>query len=530
METTGHPEIARAASIVSAATLASRILGFVRDMLIARTFGAGLATDAFFVAFRFPSTLRELLGEGALSAAFIPVFTECLTRKGLQAARALARKALTLGALALAGAAAGGILLAPWLVRIMAPGFAGIPEKLQLTIHLTRLMFPYILFVGLAALLMGMLNSAGHFLTPALSPVMLNLAMIAATLFLPDHLAVPIVALALGVLVGGLGQVLLQVPPALRRGFSLTPRLDVADPDLQRIRRLMAPAVAGLSVTQVNLFIGSFLASFLPQGSISHLTYAFRLIQFPIGVFGVALAAPLLPALSGAAAQGRGEDFSRTLQVTVRTGLLIAVGTTAGLLVYARPIVHVLFEGGRFTPADSEATAWVLRLYSVGLCGYISNRLLVPAYYARHDVRTPVRFGMAAVAANAAFSVVLMWPLGAGGLALSTALASGANLAQLVTGLRRRGDLGRGGAGRGFGIFLGRLLLAAAALALTATLLLAVVPPAGGSGFAGKAALLLLEVGVAGGVYLGTAHLLGCEEIRRIWRAMWSRPRKPGIL
>jgi len=302
MEQEQPDRIARAAGVVSAATLLSRVLGFIRDMIIARAFGAGTATDAFFAAFRLPNMLRELLGEGALSAAFIPVFSESMTKKGRGAAWRLVWSVLILLGVVLVLISVAGILLAPLLIQLIAPGFQSIPAKLNLAVLLARMMFPYILFVGLAALLMAILNAQGHFATPALSPSMLNLAMIGCALFLAPHIDPPILALAIGVLLGGAGQLVIQIPVAWRRGMRAHQELNLRDPDIGRIARLMAPGVAGLAITQVNVFIGTFLASFLAEGSISILYYAFRLIQFPIGVFGVAIATAAFPAMAKQAA------------------------------------------------------------------------------------------------------------------------------------------------------------------------------------------------------------------------------------
>lgn len=507
----GHVrQIASAAGVVSAATLFSRLLGFVRDMAIAWLFGAGMLADAFFVAFRIPSTLRELLGEGALSAAFIPTFTRTATREGRDAAWDLASAVMGTLVVVLAGVTLLGVLLAPVIVRLLAPGFAEVPGKLHLTVQLLQVMFPYIFLVGLAALFMAILNSLGHFLAPALSPTMLNIAMIAAALLVAPHASNPVLPLAIAVLVGGAGQLLIQVPSALARGWR--PRLRVAprDPRVWHVARLMAPGVAGLAITQINVFVGTLLASFLAQGSVAALTYAFRLVQFPIGVIGVAIATGALPVMAASMAKDAVGEMKGALQGSLRLAFFLTLPAIVGLIVFRVPILHVLFERGAFTRPVTVLTAEILVGYSLGLTFYIGNRILAPAFYAMHDTRTPVTTGMLAVAVNIAASLLLMGRLGATGLALATAVASASNFLLLFTRLRGRiGLLG----GR-------RLLLAAARVAL------ACVPMAVWGALAQgwwdvlavpralpKAALLCGEMAVAVALFATAAAALRCEEV-----------------
>ncbi len=431
-------QIASAAGVVSLATLASRVLGFVRDMALAWLFGAGMMADAFFVAFRIPSTLRELLGEGALSAAFIPTFTRTSTREGRDAAWGLASAVMGTLMVVLAAVTTLGILLAPIIVHVLAPGFAADPAKVLLTIRLLRIMFPYIFLVGLAALFMAILNSLGHFLTPALSPIMLNLAIILAVLLVAPRVSHPIVPVAVAVVVGGAGQLLVQLPAALARGWR--PRFQVAprDPGVRHIGRLMLPGVLGLAVTQVNVFVGTLLASLLPQGSVAVLTYAFRLVQFPIGVVGVAIATGALPVMAAAMARDAPEEMRRALQDSLRLALFLALPAIVGLIVFGAPILHVLFERGAFTRPVTLLTAKVLTAYAVGLGFYVANRILVPAFYAMHDTWSPVLLGITAVGINIGGSLLLMGPLGPAGLALATAIASAGNFTLLLTRLQRR--------------------------------------------------------------------------------------------
>jgi len=504
-------QIASAAGVVGVATLLSRVLGFVRDMAFAWLFGAGMMADAFFVAFRIPSTLRELLGEGALSAAFIPAFSRTATREGRQAAWDLASVVMGTLVVVLAAVTVLGILLAPWIVHVLAPGFAETPGKLALTIQLLRVMFPYIFLVGLAALFMAILNSLGHFLTPALSPTVLNVAIIVAALVIAPRVSNPVVPLAVAVVVGGAGQLLIQVPSAMARGWRPRLRLAPGDPRVREIARLMTPGVGGLAITQINFFVGTFLASFLAQGSVAALTYAFRLVQFPIGVVGVAIATGALPVMAAAFAKEAVGDMKAALQGSMRLAIFLTLPAMVGLLVFGLPIVHVLFERGAFTRPVTILTADILLAYTLGLVFYICNRILAPAFYAMQDTWTPMRTGMLAVGVNIAASILLMRHLGAAGLALATAVASAANLLLLFTSLRRR--IGPVGATR--------LLVPAAkvGLACLPMIMWGIVSQAwwdvlATSGTAAKAAVLFGQLGVAVALFVVTAGALRCEEFR----------------
>ena len=506
--------IASAAGVVGTATLLSRILGFLRDMAIAWLLGAGMRADVFFVAFRIPSTLRELLGEGALSAAFVPTLTRTATREGRDAAWELV--AAVMGTLAVVlGVVSGlGVLLAPAIVHLLAPGFAAIPGKLPLTLELIRLMFPYVFLVGLAALFMGILNSLGHFLAPALSPTVLNLVIIAAALLLAPRAENPLLPLGLAVLVGGAGQLLIQFPAALQLGWKGRLAVRFRDPRVRQIARLMAPGVMGLAITQINVFVGTLLASLLPQGAVATMTYAFRLVQFPIGVIGVAIATGALPVLAAAVARNALDEMKGALTASLRLAAFLTLPAMVGLAAFRLPIVHILFERGAFTRPVSEWTAEILLAYVVGLLFYVSNRILAPAFYALHDTWTPMLTGALAVGLNIGASLLLMGPLGAAGLALATAVASLGNFLLLAIRLRRRlGPLG----GRGVAAAIVRV--AVACLPMTAwgvgvqrwwdVLAL--------SGTSEKVLLLLAEMAGATLVFLATAVLLGCQEVRWAW-------------
>jgi len=523
MEQGQSGRIARAAGVVSGATFLSRILGFIRDVIIAGTFGAGGATDAFFAAFRLPNMLRELLGEGALSAAFVPIFTESLAKRGRETAWKLVWTALAFLGLVLVLVSAAGVLAAPLLIRMIAPGFQSTPSTLELAVLLTRTMFPYILFIGLAALFMAILNAQGHFAAPSLSPVVLNISMIACALLLAPRLDPPILSLAIGVLLGGAGQLLMQIPPAWRRGMNAHRGLNLRDPDLGRIARLMAPGVAGLAVTQVNVLISTFLASFLGVGSISVLYYAFRLIHLPIGIFGVAIATAAFPTMARQATRHSLQDVGATTAYSLRLVLFMTAPCMVGLLVFRVPIVQLLFEHGAFDRALTLATADAVFFYALGLGAYVSTRVLVPAFYSMQDTATPVKIGAAAVLVNIGSSLLLMWPLRAGGLALATALSSFVNLALLLTSLRRRlGGLG----GSPFGPWLARLGGAAIVMGVAALAMLSLHDPVMVEPFSLRAIALALELGASLAVFLAVAAWLGIDEVRSLFQrgAGWTRP------
>ena len=438
-----NARVTAAAGVVSAATLLSRIFGFVRDAVIAWFFGAGGSADAFFVAFRIPNLLRRLFAEGALSIAFIPVFSETLVRRGRTEAFALAGAALRLLSVLLALVALVGVLAAPLIIRCIAPGFSASPDKFSLAVHLTRIMFPYIILIGLMALAMGILNVLGHFAAPAIAPLLLNLAMIGSIFFLSPHMDSPAAGLAAGVIIGGILQLALQVPFLIRVGFRFRERTTLFHPALKRIGRLMLPAMFGAAVYQLNILIGTLLASLLPDGSVSYLYYADRLVQFPLGVFAVALATAVLPSLSRQASAQNLAGVKETLGHALRLVFFITLPATVGLIVLREPIVALLFGRGAFDARAVRLTADALLYYGVGLWAFSGVRIVLATFYAVQDTRTPVKIAVVSIAANTGLGLVLMGPLAHGGLALATSLASALNLVLLIWGLRRKlGPLG----------------------------------------------------------------------------------------
>jgi len=522
MEHEHRRKIARAAGVVSGATLLSRVLGFVRDLIIARAFGAGSATDAFFAAFRLPNMLRELLGEGALSAAFIPVFTESFNTRGREGAWRLAWTVLTVLALLLVAVSMTGIVVAPWLIRLIAPGFHTIPSKFELAVYLTRLMFPYILFIGVAALFMAILNSQGHFATPALSPSVLNIAMIGCALYLTPYVDPPIAALAIGVLIGGIGQLLIQIP-AIRQGSRGVPwGVDVNDPAVGRITRLMTPGVAGLAITQVNVFVGTLLASLMGEGGISILYYAFRLIQLPIGLFGVAIATAAFPTMARQAASRSLGEVAATVAYAIRLVLFVTLPSMVGLMVFRVQIIQLLFERGAFDRTVTLATAEVVLFYAFGLGAYVSNRILVPAFYSLQDTTTPVKIGVAAVIVNIIASLALMRPLGLSGLALATTLSSFVNLGLLLIALQRR--LGRLDGLRVRSLV--RIVGAAALMAVIALSLVRFYDPLTVEVSLRRAALLTFELVMSLTAFVAAAAYMGSEELKGLLRWLIGRRRR----
>ncbi|MEW6516110.1 MAG: murein biosynthesis integral membrane protein MurJ [candidate division FCPU426 bacterium] len=435
-------QVAKTAGLVSGLTMVSRIFGYIRDGLGGALLGAGLANDAYLAAFRIPNLLRDLFAEGALSSAFIPTFTATAVREGQERAWRLASVVINAVAVVMLALVLLGEWGAPGLVRAIVPGFSAIPEKMELTVRLTRILLPFLGFISLAAVLMGILNSREQFGPPAFAPVMLNLAMIAAGIFIcplfGDRPEEQVMGWAWGALAGGLLQMAIQVPFVLKAGFRWQPLFDWRDPGLRRIVKLMLPAVAGLSVTQVNLFINTLIASFLPQGAVTYLYYGNRLMQLPLGVFGVAIATALLPVTSKHLAQGEQERFIETLSFGLRLLFLITIPAAVGLCVLSEPINRLLFEYGRFTPEAVVAVAQASVIYTLGLVAYAGVKVVVPTFYALDEARVPVTAAVMAVAVNIVLNLALMGPLGFKGLALATALSAFVNFSYLLWRLRKR--------------------------------------------------------------------------------------------
>jgi len=426
-----HAKVAKAAGIVGMATMLSRIFGFIRDMVVAAFFGAGVATDAFFVAFRIPNLLRRLLGEGSLTVAFVPVFTEYLTKKTREEAFELANIVFTILSIILVIVSLSGVILSPLIVWIMAPGFANLPYQFELAVFLNRIMFPYIFFISLVALCMGILNSLRHFAAPALSPVILNICMIIATLLLHSFFAEPIVALAIGVMTGGALQLAMQWPFLVKMGVRLKPNFNFRHPGLRQMGRLLVPTLIGSAVYQLNIFIATILASLLPKGSVSYLYYADRVVELPLGVFAIAVGTATLPSLSKQAAEGLIDDLKKTLSFSLRLILFIVIPATVALIMLRVPILSVLFQRGAFDASSAILTAQALFYYALGLWAFSVIRVIDAAFFALQDRKSPLKAAFVALFVNIIMSIILMLPLKHGGLAFATSIASAVNVFML---------------------------------------------------------------------------------------------------
>jgi len=444
---------------VSSLTLLSRVLGFARDFVIARAFGAGMLTDAFFVAFKLPNLLRRLFAEGAFSQAFVPLLAEYRNQRGPEATRALVDRVATMLFLVVLAVALLGVLGAPLLIRVAAPGFVADADKFALTVELARIAFPYIFFMALVAFAAGVLNTWSRFALPAFTPVLLNLSFIGMALFAAPYFDPPVLALAWAVFLGGALQLAIQLP-ALKR-IGMLPRFDFApgDPGVRRVMKLMAPAVLGVSVAQISLLINTIFASFLTSGSVSWLYYADRLMEFPAGLLGAALGTILLPSLSRAHASNDPEEFSALLDWGLRLTFLLTLPAALALALLGVPLIATLFQHGAFTATDVLQTRQALVAYSIGLTGLILVKVLAPGFYARQDIRTPVKIAILTLLATQAMNLAFVGPLKHAGLALAIGVASCLNAGLLFRGLRRRGDYLPRPGWRGFAWKLGVALI-----------------------------------------------------------------------
>jgi putative peptidoglycan lipid II flippase len=505
----------RATAGVSAMTLISRVLGFVRDMVIARLFGAGAAADAFFVAFRIPNLLRRITAEGAFSQAFVPVLAEVRGRGAEgEIHHLIERVAGTLfGILSLVTVI--GVVAAPLLILAFAPGFADEQDKFGLAVAMLRVTFPYILLISLSALAGAVLNSYGRFAVPALMPAFLNLSLIACALWLAPRLEQPIMALAWGTFLGGVLQLVMQFPALHRLGLLRRPRWGWRDSAVRRVLSLMLPVIFSSSVSQVNLLLNTIIASFMVTGSVSWLYYSDRLVELPLGVIGVALGTVILPSLSRSAAQRSPEEFSQTLDWGLRWVMLIGIPATVGLMVLSGPVLATLFYHGEFTRHDLEMATYSLITYSFGLLSFMQVKVLAPGFYARQDTRTPMRFALVSIAVNMGFNLLVVVPLIVydfraphAALALATSLAGYVNVWQLHRALRRQGVYRPAPGWRRLAL---QMLLANGAMA--ALLLLAVPGLEQWAAWSGTARALNLALWIAAAlaVYVITLRLAGVD-------------------
>ena len=427
----------RALATISSMTLMSRILGFVRDTVIARIFGAGVYTDAFFVAFKIPNLLRRLFAEGAFSQAFVPILAEYKNRRGHEETKLLVNHVATLLSIILFVITAIGILAAPMVVYISAPGFSSSPDKFSLTVDMLRIIFPYIFFISLVSLAGGILNTYSRFSVPAFTPVLLNVSLIGSALLLAPYFHPPVLALAWGVFIGGVVQLAFQLPHLKRLDLLPKWRFQWRDEGVWRILKLMGPAVFGVSIGQISLLINTIIASFLITGSVSWLYYADRLMEFPTGMLGVALGSILLPSLSKHYANESHDEYSKLMDWGLRLILMLALPSAVALALLAVPLISTLFHYGHFTVNDVWMTRQALVAYSVGLLGLILIKVLAPGFYARQNIRTPVKIAIFTLFATQVMNLAFIWQLKHAGLALSISLGACLNAGLLFYHLRR---------------------------------------------------------------------------------------------
>jgi len=525
--------VARSAGIVSGAVMVSRVLGLVREMVFAYFFGASksFANDAYVIAFRIPNMLRDLFAEGALSSAFVPVFSDYLVTKGEKEAFRLSNLTATALVLILGVLVVLGVIFAPEFVSIIATGYRDHPEKFALTVKLTRIMMPFILLVALAAKAMGILNSRDRFGIPALSSSFFNIGSIIGGVVFAGFLADPtfahpfravvenptvgIVGMAYGVLIGGFLQFAVQWPSLRKAGFRYRPALSFNDPGVRRILRIMGPATIGAAAVQINVLVNSNFASRIPfDGPVSWLGYAFRLMQFPIGVFGVAIATATLPAISRSAALEQSGEFRRTLAGSLRLAFLLTIPSAVGLSVLAHPIIALIYQRGDFRPYDTDHTAAVLAFYAIGLAGYAAIRILAPAFYALNDSRTPMMISLLSILINFIMNWALVGILKERGLALSTSVVALMNFGLLYVIMRRK--IG-GIDGRRTAITVGKIALASAVMGVVCWVVSHGLGNAFGGGAAtslgARLAIVLGSVGTGATVFYGCAYMLGIPEL-----------------
>jgi putative peptidoglycan lipid II flippase len=520
--------LARSAGLIGLATMSSRVLGVARETVLAAMFGASAQMDAFNVAFRIPNLLRDLFAEGAMTAAFVPTFTRSLAEKGQQEAWRLGSLVINALVLATGVVCLLGIVFARPITGAIAPEFALVPGKLELTAQLTRVMLPFLPLIAVAAAVMGMLNALNRFFVPALSPAMFNVATIACALLLaplmPSLGQPEIMAIAIGTLLGGAGQILLQWPLLRKEGFRYRPILNFRDSYLREVLTLMIPGIVGVGAVQINVLVNTYLASGEQPGAVSWLGYAFRLMYLPIGLFGVSIAMASLPDISRQAVAADRAAIRRTVSRALRMMLMLNVPATLGLIVLAEPIVSLLYERNRFGPADTTATASALMFYAPGLLGYSAVKIASPTFYSLRDSRTPVVISVLAVTVNLCLSLALVRVYGFRGLALGTALASLFNAGALLWLLRRKlGGLDvRSILVASLKIGVAAILMALAARAASDWLMRA----APGNGELLRMGRVTASISVGLAVLAGTAKLLHIEEFDEAARRLLRRGRR----
>lgn len=499
--------VAKSASVIGGFTLFSKVLGFVRDVVIARMFGTGMHSQAFVVAFRIPNLLRDMVAEGAVNSAFVPVFSEYSANKSKKEFWHLANCLLNILLIVLAALTILGMVFSPWIVRLIAPGFSLDALKFQETVRLTRIMYPYLLLIALSAYSMGILNSLKHFSLPAFAPCLLNISIIAfAVIYGKGTLG-----LALGVLAGGVLQLAVQIPMLYKKGFRYRPAMELRHPGIRQIRKLILPRIFSSCIYQLNLFVDTMLGSLahiVGQGAISALYFANRVFQFPLGIFGIAIAQAALPSLSCQALEDNLDNFKKTLNFSLTAVFMIMLPVSALMVALSRPIVAALFQGGRFEAYSTEITAGALMFYALSLSFYSANKVLVSGFFSLKDTKTPLKITAASLLVNIVFNLILMYPLKLKGLALATSLSGLSNFIILFYCLRKKiGPLG--------GWYLSRVLAKILFSSFAAAgcgfwfygLSLSGIPPLLRVGAAGLFGLVIFVLG---------ALLLGLAEIKKV--------------
>ncbi len=505
----------KSGGVIGIATGLSRILGFIRDIIFATFFGTSLEAQAFLVAFRIPNSLRDLVGEGATNAAIVPVLTEYKSLKDEKEFLHVVRVLFNIFLVVLVVLTIFGMLFSPLIVRLMAPGFANESAKFDLTVRLNRVIFPYLILIGLTAYSMGVLNSLKHFALPAFGPCLMNIALIASTVWLYPRVGV--MGLAAGVLLGGALQLLLNIPAMYRKGISISFKDGFSHLAVRRIGKLLVPRMMGTAVYQINIFVDTIIASFsslVGAGGVAALYYANRLIQFPLAIFGLALAQAALPRMSQEFATNDIERFKDTLSFSLRVVFLIMVPSSVGLAILGKPIVRILFERGEFTAYSTSITSSALLFYSIGIFAYGGVKLLVTSFYSMHDTMTPVKTAFAAVIINIIFSLTLVWPLKLGGLALATSISAAFNFIALYVLLEKRiGDIGT----RQIADSFLRALIASLAMAAVLAAILKYTPDFN---------IISLIICMAAGAltFVATGYMMKIKEIKDF--LVWIRKRK----
>jgi len=519
-----HSKVAKAAGIVGAATMVSRVFGLLRDTIIAALFGANWMSDAFWVAYRIPNTLSRLLGEGSLTASFIPVFTEYLQKKTKDEALELAYNAFTVLSIILAFVSVLGIIFSPLIVGLIAPGFISEPRQFALAVFLNRLMFPYIFVISLGALCMGILNSFRRFASPALSPVMLNISIIVAALTLRSFFAEPITALAVGVLIGGVLQLALQWPFLIKCGIKFKFRFNFQHPGLKQISLLMIPAVLGAGITTINVFVGTILASMLPGGSVTYLFYADRIMELPLGVFAIAIGTASLPSFSRHVAAGDMGELKSSISFSLRLMLFVTVPATFALMTLNLPIISVLFQRGAFNTQAAIYTSEALFFYGMGLWAFSIVRVFVQSFYSLQDAKWPMRAAIISFVINLIVSLALMYSMKHKGLALANSLAAIVNVFILSFVLKKR--IGKF-LDRSFYISIFKIILSAVLMVGAILLIDYFMPWDTSAGFKTRLIYLITAIFAGASVFFISAYLLKSQEIHALVNMIKRRLTRP---